>query len=246
MTQPLSKNKAMKDASIRFAPALFALLGFAAFGPAQADPTVEDFQTWATVTAIGSFEPIAPGLRNFRYWLEGQGRFGNDSSSLSQGMVRPGLGYALNENASLWLGYAFVPTMEPFTTQDFNEHRIWQQFLWTDKTFLGTFTSRSRFEERFINQPDTAYRFRQLFKLSYPLSFAPNFSLVGSDELFINVNTTGTVYSGFEQNRVFAGLGYNFDEHIKAEVGYMNQYIRRVERADRISHILSVNLLLNY
>jgi hypothetical protein len=158
----------------------------------------------------------------------------------------PGLGYALNENASLWLGYAFVPTMEPFATQDFNEHRIWQQFLWTGKTFLGAFTSRSRFEQRFMNQPDTAYRFRQMFKLSYPLSFAPDFSLVGSDELFVNVNTTGTIYSGFEQNRVFTGLGYNFDEHIKAEIGYMNQYIRRVERADRMTHILSLNLLLNY
>jgi hypothetical protein len=236
----------MQDSSIRFVPGLFALLGFTAFGSAHAAPTLEDFQTWAAITATGSFGIIDPGLRDFRFWLEGQGRFGNDSSSLAQGMVRPGLGYALNENASLWLGYAFVPTMEPFATQDFNEHRIWQQFLWTGKTFLGAFTSRSRFEQRFMNQPDTAYRFRQLFKLSYPLSFAPDFSLVGSDELFVNVNTTGTVYSGFEQNRVFAGLGYNFDEHIKAEIGYMNQYIRRVERADRMTHILSLNLLLNY
>jgi hypothetical protein len=236
----------MKYSSTLFAPVLFGILGLAAFGPAYAAPTVEDFQTWATITAIGSFEPIEPGLKNFRYWLEGQGRFGNDSSSLSQGMVRPGLGYAFNENASVWLGYAFVPTMEPFTTEDFNENRIWQQFLWTDKTFLGTFTSRSRFEERFMNQPDTAYRFRQLFKLSYPLAFAPSFSLAGWDEYFVNVNTTGTVHSGFDQNRVFAGIGYNFDEHIKTEIGYMNQYIRRVDRDDRISHILSVNFLLNY
>ncbi len=236
----------MKHSSTFFALIPFGILGLTAFGPSSAAPTVEDFQTWAAITATGGFGLIEPGLKNLRFWLEGQGRFGNESSSLSQGMVRPGLGYAINENASIWLGYAFVPTMKPFTRQDFSEQRIWQQFLWTGKTSLGTFASRSRFEERFINQPDTAYRFRQMFKLSYPLALAPSFNLVGWDEYFVNVNTTGTLHSGFDQNRVFAGIGYNLDEPIKTEIGYMNQYIRRINREDLMNHILSVNLLLNY
>ena len=88
-------------------------------------------------------------------------------------MVRPGLGYALNENVSLWLGYAYIPTMAPFTNDDFSENRIWQQFLWSDKTSLGTYSLRTRFEERFVGQPDVAYRFRQLAKLSYPRSRSP-------------------------------------------------------------------------
>jgi hypothetical protein len=85
-----------------------------------------------------------------------------------------------------------------------------------------------------------------LFKLSYPLDFAPGFRLVGSDEYFVNMNTSGTLYSGFNQNRAFAGIGYHFDEHIEMESGYMNQYIRRVGWEDLMSHILSVNLQLNY
>lgn len=214
---------------------------------ANAAPSIEDFQTWVAVTATGSFGILNPEWKNFRFWLEGQGRFGEDSSRFSQGMLRPGLGYALNENASLWLGYAFVPTEAPFTTKNFDENRIWQQFLWTDKTFLGTFSSRTRFEERFINiQPDTAFRFREFLKLSYPLAFAPGFSLVGWEEIFVNLNTTGTIHSGLDQNRVFAGIGYNFDEHIKTEIGYMNQYIEKASQADRISHVLSLSLLLNY
>jgi hypothetical protein len=99
---------------------------------------------------------------------------------------------------AFWLGYAFVPTMELFTDESYNENHIWQQFLWTGKTFLGKFTSRSRFEERFLNQPDVAYRFRQQFKLSYPLDFAPGFRLVGSDEYFVNLNTTGMIDSGIK------------------------------------------------
>lgn len=213
---------------------------------ASADPTAEDFQTWAAITATGTLGALSSSLQSFRYWMEGQGRFGNDSSSLSQGMVRPGLGYALNSNASLWLGYAYAPTMEPFTTDSFNEQRLWQQFLWSDKASIGNYSSRTRFEERFIGQPDTAYRFRQMFKLAYPLPFAQDFSLVGWDEVFVNLNNTGTVHAGLDQNRLFAGLGYNFDEHIRTELGYMNQYIQKSEAADRISHILSLSLFLNY
>jgi hypothetical protein len=43
-----------------------------------------------------------------------------------------------------------VPTEEPFTKKPFDEHRIWQQLLWSDKFADITLTSRSRLEQRFI------------------------------------------------------------------------------------------------
>lgn len=206
----------------------------------------EDFQTWTNITANGSFGLLDAGLKDFRFWLEGQGRFGNDSTTLSQGMLRPGLGYSLSETASVWVGYAFIPTMEPFTSNDFNENRIWQQLLWTPRTRLGVLTSRTRLEERFTRAPDVAYRFRQMFRLSYPLSFAPGFMLVGWEELFVSINSTGTFKSGFDQNRIFVGVGYNIDENARTEIGYMNQYINRDATIDLINHVLSFSLLLNY
>lgn len=42
--------------------------------------TTEDFQTWGSITATGSLSVLNPALKNFKYWLEGQGRFGNNSS----------------------------------------------------------------------------------------------------------------------------------------------------------------------
>ena len=57
---------------------------------AEAAPSLrEDFQTWTNITANGSFGLLDPRLTKYRFWLEGQGRFGNDSTTLSQGMVRP-------------------------------------------------------------------------------------------------------------------------------------------------------------
>lgn len=215
--------------------------------PAAAAPQFrEDFQTWTNITANGSFGLVDPSLSRFRFWLEGQGRFGNDSTTLSQGILRPGLGYALTDTASLWLGYAVIPTMEPFSSVDFNENRIWQQLLWTPSTPFGPITSRTRFEQRFTRAPDVSYRFRQMVRMAYPLDFAPGFMLVGWEELFLNVNSTGAITAGFDQNRVFAGIGYAIDENIRTEVGYMNQYIYRDTTEDLMTHVFSLGLFLNY
>ncbi len=110
----------------------------------------EDFQTWGNITATGSLDVFDPNLSKYRYWLEGQGRFGNDTSQVSQGMLRTGLGYAISETLTMWLGYAFIPTEEPFVREPFDEHRIWQQLLWNHTFSFGTFSSRSRLEERFM------------------------------------------------------------------------------------------------
>lgn len=210
--------------------------------------TAEDFQTWGNITATGSLGFLKPELKNFKYWLEGQGRFGLNTSAFSQGMVRTGLGYQVNNQSSIWLGYAWTPTDEPFTKAAFDEHRIWEQFLWSDKYSWGTLTSRSRLEQRFMpTGSQVGWRFRQMVKASLPMPFAPSFSFVVSDEYFANLNKTNYgADDGLDQNRAFAGLGYNFDEHIKTEIGYMNQYIRKANNPDRMDNILSVNLYLNF
>jgi len=216
-------------------------------GSATAQPT-EDFQTWGSVTAIGNFDVLNPKLKNFKYWLEGQGRFGNDTSTFSQGILRTGLGFDLNKNTSIWLGYAWIPTDEPFTKNSFDENRIWQQLLWNKKYAFASVMSRSRLEQRFVpTGSDVGWRVRQMFKASIPLSFAPSFSLVASEEIFINLNNTNWgANDGFDQNRIFAGIGFNFDKNTKTEIGYMNQYIHKATGQDQMNHLLSVNLFLTF
>ncbi len=237
----------MKDRSNQRLPWLLPAVLLSAPRLASGE-SLEDFQTWGNITAVGGFGFVDPKFTSLRYWLEGQGRFGEDTSRLSQSMVRPALGLAIHESASVWLGYAWIFTDRPFTGHRFDENRIWQQFLWTQRTAIGTFTSRTRLEQRFAETgSDVGWRFRQFVKLSVPLNFAPDFSLVGWDEVFVRINKADwSGGDGFDQNRLFVGLGYNFNKETRTEVGYMNQYIRRAEAPDRISHVLSVNLYLNY
>lgn len=204
-----------------------------------------DFQSWLNATVTGSFSKKGQPPSHFKYWLEGQQRFGDDSSRLTQSMVRPGVGYSVTKNLSLWLGYAWVYTGHPLTTRPFAEDRIWQQLLWVKKNQYLTLTSRTRTEQRFLeNNPKTAYRIRELIKLSIPWSIDSKFSVISSDELFWHKNNfVGTNSSGFDQNRLFLGLGYKVNPIVTTEIGYMNQYIRRFGVPNFLANILSVNFI---
>ena len=201
----------------------------------------QDFQIWTNITTTGSLSWVAPELERFRFWLEGQGRFGNDATTLSQGIVRPGLGYAIDAHSSLWLGYAYVPTMAPFATTDRNEQRVWEQFVWAAGTEIGTLTTRSRLEQRFRSPgADVGWRFREQLKLTWPIDTVPTLSLVVSDEIFINLNRPNWTTEGFNQNRLFVGIAHRFDNNTKTEIGYMNQYENKDGAPNELHHILAL------
>ncbi len=220
----------------------------------------QDFQSWNNVTAVGKFDALGitnPKLANFRWWMEGQGRFGDDGTRFSQAIIRPGIGYQIHRTTSIWLGYAWAPTTSPFASTSFDEHRIWQQVLWTERYKIGSFNPtvalRTRFEERWVEDwkspsSDTAYRFRQLARVLIPLPQAPAFGLVLADEIFVHLNPVDWgPRSGFDQNRAFAGVAYTVNKNARAEIGYMNQTLNRINSPHNLmDHILSANLFLNF
>ena len=69
-------------------------------------------------------------------------------------LVRTGLGYDINENNNVLLGYGFIDSrnkvMETNEILKVNEHRIYQQFI--SKQAIGKIKiqHRYRFEQRFI------------------------------------------------------------------------------------------------
>lgn len=82
---------------------------------------IHDSQSWYTVIAIGDFSKEKSEPSKFKYWLEGQEFLGDHHSRTTQALYRPGIGYSLNENASIWLGYALVYTVLPLTPNPFVE-----------------------------------------------------------------------------------------------------------------------------
>lgn len=210
--------------------------------------TREDFRLWTNVTAVTNLGHLDDRFSRWRLWTEVQNRFRDIShdGELDQVLVRSALGYAVAKGFTVWLGYGYIPT---FTEADkvVNEHRIWQQLLWSQDFDRWSFTSRTRLEQRFIEgADDPAWRYRQFLRLSRPLAQEWPLSLVLWDEVFIHLRSVSpTIQSGLDQNRVFAGLGWQVAKPARVEVGYLNQYLD-TPRLIRFNHILSLNLYLNF
>ncbi|MBA2649523.1 MAG: DUF2490 domain-containing protein [Legionella sp.] len=206
-----------------------------------------DFQTWTNITITGNINKKTPVLKRVKYWLENQERFGDDSTRITQSLLRQALGYEIKSNISLWVGYAWIHTGFPNTTKPFTEDRVWEQLLWSTKIKEIKVTNRTRMEQRFLeNNGKVAYRARQLVKLAIPVTCFPKFSLIGSDEIFWHKNDfIGKNGKGFDQNRFFAGIGYELNKKATVETGYMNQYIRRFGVPNFLANILQVNLVVN-
>lgn len=214
------------------------------------DGTEQLFGTWANVMVSGRFGKESPwiyygdvSLRTTEqarpFPPEGQGY------QVSSVITHDAVGYRFNANHSVHVGYAFAYAIPPLSREPTNENRAWEQHTYALPTPVGDLQLRSRLEQRTVNiGAGTAVRFREMVKFAHPLS--KEWSLVGSNELFINANTVdwGPV-AGFDQNRVFVGVGYKIDPTLRAEVGYMNQYINRDLNYDRVFHLLSLNLFVD-
>ncbi len=212
--------------------------------------TEQLFGTWANVVVTGRFGKDSPwiyygdvSLRTTEqarpFPPEGQGY------QVSSVITHDAVGYRFNENHSVHVGYAFAYSIPPLSLEPTNENRAWEQHTFALPTSAGDLQLRSRLEQRTVNiGSGTAIRFREMVRFSHPLN--KEWSLVGSNELFINANTVdwGPV-AGFDQNRVFVGVGYKIDSSLRAEVGYMNQYINRDLNYDRDFHLLSLNLYVD-
>jgi len=182
-------------------------------------------------------------------WLDVHYRMtDNFASRPSQFLLRPALTYFIKDNLRANFGYALVrhyPAEGLNTTR--TEHRPWQQIWWNQK-YTGLSTLQwLRLEQRFnekvvadVKEAGYNYNFRIRYNLAFliPLKgkeMAAKMPLAAiMNEVFVNLGS-GVVYNTFDQNRFFAGFGYNFTSHLNAQVGYMNVYQQERSGNDYVS-----------
>lgn len=231
----------MKNHSLSLRSLALAWAG-AVFAPAAcADMTVDDAGSWLQIVGEGSLNVIDPGLQKGRLWLEGQSRWDDDWNHWYQGLLRAAVGYSVTDRLTVWAGYTYLPT------QNLGKPSVQQQDVWPGIRYVqpvgaGTFSYRMLFEVNFLpgNHGDVRFRPRQMFRFSYPLGKVDSrLSLVAWDEVFVRANSTPTGgQSGFDQNRAFGGIAWNFTPEIRAEFGYLNQYLDDARHVNTAMHNL--------
>ena len=146
-------------------------------------------------------------------------------SNFYQLLPRVGLNYHIDKNTSITAGYAWIPTQtsmgEGFDGDLVTENRIWQQFILKNKVGNINFRHRYRLEQRWIKLGgETKYKNRARYMLSLRLPISKNedsplfISLY--DEIFLNISDTP-----FDQNRLFAALGYQINKQMNFQLGYL-------------------------
>jgi hypothetical protein len=213
----------------------------------MADDLLQDGGSWLQIVGEGSLKAVDPKLEKGRIWLEGQSRFDDDWKHWYQGMVRAAVGYSLSDRATIWAGYTWLPTQN--VGKDYiSQQDVWPAFRYVLPTDIGTFTFRTMVESNFLQGNDVRFRPRQMLRFMHPFDFEPRLSLIAWDEFFIRVNSTKSGgQSGFDQNRVFAGLGWNFNQSFRAEAGYLNQYLDDATHTNNtMHHLIMGSLYINF
>lgn len=222
-------------------------------GSAEAAST-DSFGFWNQDVAQGSFGLINPDLQRLRWWVEGQARVFDQLDHVSQGLARGAVGYNLLDdgkyNVSFWTGYTWNPSRLD-GKKPVDEHDIFPALAYSANTGVGTISGRSMADFRFTDTgANTGYRYRQMLRFTHPLAFGPRLSLVAWDEVMFNLNNTDWGQkTGIDQNRVFAGVGWNFDKNFRVETGYFNWFLNIHNPhpgTDTVHHMLAVNFQANF
>ena len=163
---------------------------------------------------------------------------------LEQLLLRTGLGYNLSENNhNLLLGYGYILSQnyiaDTQNKMDVNEHRIFQQFTSKQKVGSVSLSHRYRFEQRFV-ESDFKMRLRYFLAFKVPIikteTSPSKLYLSAYNEVFLNTES-----DVFDRNRVYGGLGFQLNNNVRIEAGYMSQLFENSSR-DQFNLITFVNL----
>ena len=197
---------------------------------------------------LGLWAPVylkIPVTEKVKVNFEVNPRIQENVTHINQLLIRPSIGYQLNEHWSIWQGYAWVTNYIPSFV---SEQRIWEQILYEreSKRFSRfSFSNRLRLEERFIqNINGVPVRIRNMLRVQYVLDKNKRWSAVLYDEPFINLSSHyGGPQTGIDQNRLFLGLNHKLNQHISAEGGYLMQYLNlHSPNRGRINHNILLSL----
>ncbi|ESU29374.1 hypothetical protein FLJC2902T_07710 [Flavobacterium limnosediminis JC2902] len=171
-------------------------------------------------------------------------RYANGLSEKQQWFIRPSFDYQLTKTFIGSVGYSHYNTYV-YGDPAMNKTEIPEDHVWVQGTYVANsgnfkFTHRLRDENRFVgvavknnegdyevDHYDYRNRLRYMFLATYPLvasNGVTKLSAIAGDEVFVNIGANaGKTF--LNQNRLIAGLGYNFNKHHQVQLCFIHQYI---------------------
>ena len=220
-----------------------------------AQETIQNQRVWFAYT--GQFKLV----EKLGYHVEAQFRLDNELQQSFQNLFRVGSIYYLSTTKTISVGYALVNTYSKSFDDYFKENRLWEQFQYSKKwrNDKNTIMHRFRLEQRWVEQltedlnQDNASNFqnrfrylnRNLFHLTNLKSSNEEIYAVLQNEFFLNLGDNKINNKFIDQNRFLVGLGFNYNNNVRLELGYLNHFITSSTSNNVMNHTVSVSLLQN-
>lgn len=169
-------------------------------------------------------------------------RRANGLADWQQYVFRPNVGYAINKQLEVGIGYTHA-RMFPYGSQpalmEFTENNVFQQLILSQKAGKVGIMHRFRTEQRFIDHvertpesgpyiegKDFMNRFRFRIDGMIPVAFKDRMFISLYDEVFVHLHDE-MLPDAFDQNRAYIGLGYQMNDKLRLELGVLHHYLRK-------------------
>ena len=232
---------------------LFILAGSAVYGQSVTQP-IEWFGTTANLKVNKKVTVLAEGLYRFTHGLDPM-----------QIQFRTGADFLISDKFS-FMPLAYAYTINPIYGDQpalfvNNEHRIFQQFTFKHKSARFSFQHRLRTEERFLQKHEVIngevvddgfvnnqFRIRYRLNFTVPLKgdkiVPQSWYIQFYDEIFVGFGPTVSPQQP-DQNRVFAGVGYQCNSELALQMGPFYQVIIKTNGSQRENNV-GFQLTLTY
>jgi len=235
--------------------ALYTILALGYFVVGFSQELKQDQRVW--MAYVGQYKASS----KWGYHMEAQFRMDNQLEQNMQNLFRVGVVYHLSDSKNITAGYALVNTYSTAVNDYFKENRLWEQYQMTTKWSKDILINRFRLEQRWVEQfgiseveqtvSETAYqnRFRVLNRFLWHLttlkSEKEQLYVVVQNELFATLGNNKVNSKLIDQNRFLVGFGFNYNNTIRLELGYMNHYITSSTASNLMNHTVSISLFHN-
>lgn len=174
----------------------------------------------------------------------------------SQATLRPWLHYFITKDIRLsafageWYNFAITEV----GAREYPEYRTALQLSIYNRGTLSTIHDRFRIEFRDMQDRHGAFemvlRGRYMFKYQRLIKHTTydknSMYCIAFNEFFVNGGSAVTGVHLFDQNRLFAGIGYNFTDDITVETGYFNQLQQHAHDNNfDMNHIWQLSLIVD-
>ena len=167
--------------------------------------------------------------------------------------IQPSIIYKFYPDFNVAASYTYQRN-NPLTGDYSNEHRLWQQSIFSRSFKKIRMTNRFRLEERFIQNRTTGE-----YPLSTRLRYQMGFSLplqgktLDVKEFYLNAynefyfSLTGAKNATYSENWTYSGIGYRASNSTRIEMGYLLQIAARDKQQDlRFLNLMQISLIANF